>query len=90
MSYGSGCAASMYGLEVTVSPAHKTDALTRLTLRQSLPIEDTLLLVGAFEMTHGRFGYTPSAAGCCRGAGAYYLRSVGVTGLRRYGQHRLK
>ena len=54
MSYGSGCAASMYGLEASACvPIHRSDIVTRLRSRLSKPIEDTLLLVDAFEMTHG-------------------------------------
>ena len=83
MSYGSGCAASMYGLEVAVAPAHESDVLTRLTLRRSMPIEDALLSVGAFEITHGRFGFTPSRAGQQQ-AVAYYLQSVSAVGIRCY------
>jgi len=74
----------MYGLEATVVPAHTADVLTHLTLRQSLPIADTLILVHAFEVTHGRFGFTPSPAGY-RQSGAYYLHSVSVAGIRCYG-----
>jgi len=72
MAYGSGCAASMYGLEATVVPAHTADVLAHLTLRQSLPIEDALLLVHAFEVTHGRFGFTPLDTHH-RQANAYYI-----------------
>ena len=72
MAYGSGCAASMYGLEATVAPALTADVLTHLTLRQSMPIEDTLLLVQAFEVTHGRFGFTPLDTHH-RQANAYYI-----------------
>ena len=73
----------MYGLEGTAVPAHTADVLAELTLRQSLPIEDALLLVHAFEVTHGRFGFTPSRAGCEQ-SGAYYLHSVSAMGNRCY------
>ena len=53
----------MYGLEATAAPAHSSNVLTHLIMRQSLPIEDTLILVHAFEVTHGRFGFTPAQAG---------------------------
>ena len=86
MAYGSGCAASMYGLEATVAPALTADVLTDLTLRQSIPIEDTLLLVQAFEVTHGRFGFTPAQAGYQQ-SGAYYLHSVSAIGIRCYEQY---
>jgi hypothetical protein len=80
MAYGSGCAASIYGLEATVAPAHTVDVLTHLTMRQPLPIEDSLIFVHAFEVTHGRFGFTPSKAGYQKFA-AYFLHSVSAMGI---------
>ena len=59
MAYGSGCAASMFGLETTGAPIHASDVLTRLRERQPASVEDALLLVDAFEMTHRRFGFEP-------------------------------
>ena len=53
LSYGSGCAASMYALEATAAPVHALDVLTSLWKRQQASIEHALLLVGAFELTHG-------------------------------------
>ena len=53
----------MYGLEVASAPEYESDVLTKLCTRESLPVEDTLLLVYAFEMTHGRFNFVASHIG---------------------------
>ena len=63
MAYGSGCAASLFGLEAVRVPLHASGALANLASRHPVAVEDALLLVQAFEMTHGRFGFEPSHAG---------------------------
>jgi 3-hydroxy-3-methylglutaryl CoA synthase len=52
MAYGSGCAASMHGLDATAAPVYASDVLAGLRDREQTPIEDALLLVSTFEMTH--------------------------------------
>jgi len=72
MSYGSGCAASMYGLRANRAPYHASDVLIHLSARCAVPIEDALLFINSFELTHGRFGFKPSDV-CDRQDGAYYV-----------------
>ena len=60
MAYGSGCAASLFGLHVASVPQHASGVLAGLASRRPVGVEDALLLVDAFEMTHGRFGFVPS------------------------------
>ena len=60
MAYGSGCAASLFGLHAASVPQHASGVLAGLASRRPVGVEDALLLVDAFEMTHGRFGFVPS------------------------------
>ena len=57
------------------------DVLERLKRRKPKTVADTLALVGAFEWTHGRFGFVPSHI-VDREAGAYFLAGVASTGVR--------
>ena len=83
MSYGSGCAASMFAFAGSALPTHPSDVLERLKRRKPKTVADTLALVGAFECTHGRFGFVPSHV-IDREAGAYFLAGVASTGVREY------
>ena len=85
-SYGSGCAASMYGIRVSHAPLHPEDLLVRLRVRVPKSIDKALPLIDAFENTHGRFDFVPCHHGD-RQAGAYYLESVDVMGRRKYTKH---
>ena len=85
-SYGSGCAASMFGIRVKHKPVHPKDLLDYLRGRVPKPLDKALPLIDAFENTHGRFGFVPSHQGD-RQAGAYYLQSVDAMGRRKYAKH---
>ena len=85
-SYGSGCAASMYGIRVNHAPLHPKDLLDRLRSRVPKPLDKALPLIDAFEDTYGRFGFVPSHQSD-RQAGAYYLESVDEMGRRKYSKH---
>ena len=63
MSYGSGCAASLFGLEATAVPIHALNVLSSLQMRLPTCVEDALFLIHAFEMTHTRFGFYPQQQG---------------------------
>ena len=73
-SYGSGCAASMFGIRVDHALLHPKDLLVRLRGRVPKSIDKALPLIDAFEDTHGNFGFAPSHQED-RQAGAYYLES---------------
>ena len=60
VAYGSGCAASMYGLSAISVPVHRSDVLRSLQQRNPKSTEDALFLICAFEMTHRCFGFQPS------------------------------
>ena len=62
LSYGSGCAASLYGMDLAEIPVHASKVLAELASRPCVAIEDALAHVNAFEMTHGRFGFVPSGS----------------------------
>jgi len=49
----------MFGLETAGVPTHASNVLAILKGRQPASVEDTLLFVNAFEMTHRRFGFEP-------------------------------
>ena len=85
-SYGSGCAASMFGIKVSYAPLHPKGLLDRLKGRVPKALDKALPLIDAFENTHGRFGFVPSHQGD-RQAGAYYLQSVDEMGRRKYAMH---
>ena len=85
-SYGSGCAASMYGIRVSHAPLHPEDLLVCLRGRVPKPLDKALPLIDAFEDTHGRFGFVPSHQND-RQVGAYYLESVDEMGRRNYAKH---
>ena len=85
-SYGSGCAASMFGIRVKYEPVHPKDLLDYLRGRVPKPLDKALPLIDAFENTHGRFGFLPSHQGDCQ-AGAYYLQSVDEMGRRKYAKY---
>ena len=86
MAYGSGCAASMFGLEVLCAPISASDVLDSLKTRRQLATEDALIHINRFEMTHGRFGFEP-AHGASQQNQAYYLHSVSELGIRNYRAH---
>ena len=85
-SYGSGCAASLYGIRVCGVPQHPCGLLEELRSRVPKTVDETLRLVQAFEDTYGRFGFTPSHT-ADRQRGAYYLSSVDAAGVRLYEEH---
>ena len=85
-SYGSGCAATMYGIRVQGVPSHPPDVLERLRARTPKPVEEALRLVDAFEATYGRFGFEPSHVEG-RQDGAYYLKGIDAQGKRAYERH---
>ena len=85
-SYGSGCAASMFGIKVSYAPLHPKGLLDRLKGRVPKALDKALPLIDAFENTHGRFGFVPSHQGD-RQAGAYYLQSVDEMGRRKYAKY---
>ena len=85
-SYGSGCAASMYGIRVQGLPLHPDDLLLRLQSRDPITVEKALSLIDAFENTYGRFGFEPTYKSH-RQDGAYYLEYVDKNGVRRYKRH---
>ena len=85
-SYGSGCAASMFGIRVDHALLHPKDLLVRLRGRVPKSIDRALPLIDAFEDTHGKFGFAPSHQED-RQAGAYYLESVDEMGRRKYAKH---
>ena len=85
-SYGSGCAASMYGIHVQGVPLHPPDVLDQLRSRVPKSVDYTLQLVNAFEATYGRFDFAPSHVED-RQDGAYYLQRVDAQGKRTYEQH---
>ncbi len=85
-SYGSGCAASMFGIRVTGIPLYPSSILDRLRSRSPKSIGETLELVQAFDEVYGKFGFEPrNKEG--RQIGAYYLKSVDERGQRCYEKH---
>ena len=85
-SYGSGCAASMYGIRVKGVPLYPADLIQCLKSRVPKTVKEAIPLINAFEEAHGHFGFVPSHKGD-RQVGAYYLVSVDSMGVRQYMQH---
>ena len=86
-SYGSGCAASMFGLRIKGVPLYPADIIDRLQTREPKTVNEALKLVAAFEDTYGKFGFEPSHVKD-RQDGAYYLQHVSAAGVRTYTCHR--
>ena len=82
-SYGSGCAASLFGIRVCGLPFHPSDLLEKMRSRIPKSIDTTLRLVQAFEGVYGKFGFEPINK-ADRQDGAYYLKSVDALGVRCY------
>jgi hydroxymethylglutaryl-CoA synthase len=59
-SYGSGCAASTYGLRVRGVPLYPHDVIDRLTKRVPKTVDGSLKLIQGFEDTYGKFEFEPS------------------------------
>ena len=85
-SYGSGCAASMFGVRVVGVPLHPPDILDRLRNRTPKSIATALPLIQAFDNMYGKFGFEPSHRDD-RQHGAFYLTSVNEKGVRSYERH---
>ena len=85
-SYGSGCAASMFGVRVVGVPLHPPDILDRLRNRTPKSIATALPLIQAFDNMYGKFGFEPSHRDD-RQHGAFYLKSVDEKGVRSYERH---
>ena len=82
-SYGSGCAASMYGIHVQQLPKHPKDVFEELTNRDVKLVHETLQLVQAYEDAYRSFPFEPTHTEP-RLFGVYYLEQVGALGVRQY------
>jgi hypothetical protein len=85
-SYGSGCAASLFGVAVKGVPLHPPDVLERLLHRKPKSVDETLKLVQEFENMYGMFGCETSHKED-RQHGAYYLTGISAKGVRTYEMH---
>ena len=82
-SYGSGCAASMYGIHVQQLPKHPKDVFEELANRDVRSVHETLQLVQTSEDAYRSFPFEPIHTET-RLFGVYYLKQVGVLGVRHY------
>ena len=82
-SYGSGCAASMYGIHVQQLPKHPKDVFEVLAKRDVKSVHETLQLVQAYEGAYRSFPFEPTHTEP-RLLGVYYLEQVGALGVRQY------
>eukprot|EP00961_Rhodomonas_salina_P200911 2710519-Rhodomonas_salina.1 len=85
-SYGSGCAASLFGLHVRGVPLHPDGAIRELRSRTPKAVSQAQQLVQAFEDTYGRFNFEPSCT-ANRQEGVFYLERVDAKGIRTYAMH---
>ena len=82
-SYGSGCAASMYGIHVQQLPKYPKTVFEELSSREVKSVHETLHLVQAYEDAYRSFPFQ-SAHTEHRLPESYYLEQVGGLGVRRY------
>ena len=84
-SYGSGCAASMFGIEIKQLFEYPQKCLQLLAERDVKSLEETMALVQSFEDVHRSFPYIPTHQ-TGRIADVYYLEGITNLGIRSYTQ----
>ena len=83
-SYGSGCAASMYGICVQQLPEYPKDVFAQLSNRDVKSVYETLQLVQAHEDAYRSFPFKSAHTTEHRLPEVYYIEQVSAQGVRQY------